>query len=157
MHVFKTERTNQYLYFAKRLFITLIIYSIPILCSIIFKRQLSVSNYCVIISFPLLMQISKEVNEERIREIVINNDYSITYTFKKLFSSPQIATLSPGSLRIEISNGLSKTLFKKRTALTFLDNGKEKFRLSRYKDGFSVDSLKQICASYIETPVPILR
>lgn len=136
MHIFKTERTNQYLYFAKRLLKVLIAFSIPFLFFIIFKKQFDTISYFIFVGVPILMQLRRDVNEERITEIVINNDHSLTYTFKTLFSSPQKATLAPGNLSIEISKGLSKTIFKKRTARTFLDNGKEKFKLSRYKDGF---------------------
>lgn len=157
MHVFKTERSNQYLYFAKRLLEAFIAISIAFLFLEIFKKHFDVISYCIFIGVPTLMQIRRDINEERITEIVINNDLSITYTFKTLISSLQKATLAPDNLSIEVSKGLSKTIFKIRTTLTFLDNGKEKFKLSRYKDGFSIDSIKQICAGFIETPVPILQ
>lgn len=155
MITYRTGRSNS-LYFFKQLLITIVIFSLPIIYDLLFSTTFIRESYYWVAAALILMRIIDERSKERLTEIRFNTDArQVIFIYTTLFSAPQQKTLSFDSTRVEITQSKSSwTWLREPLILYFLNNKKEVFELNKSKDGFSVETLKEISKTVEDLSLP---
>jgi hypothetical protein len=107
----------------------------------------------------LLIRIIDETSKKRLKEVRFDKDKNqIIFTYKLLLSTTKQKTLSFENARLEITESKSKkfSLWDPLT-LYFLNGKKEIFEIKKSKDGFSVNTLRQITITAENLSLPILK
>jgi hypothetical protein len=152
MTTFKTDRRPTAGYIFKDWLIIVGIFSLAGIYGLLFpgKPFIIKESYFFIVGGSLLAGFLARMREERLYEMYFDLDKrQIVFLYKSLFSDPKQKTLSFDNARLEINE--SKPKWWRRAAmltLSFREGKKEVFNISKYKDGFSIDTLREICKRY---------
>jgi hypothetical protein len=158
MLTYKTDWSNS-LHFFKQLFITFVIILLPILYDLLFSTTFIKEMYYELAATLLLIRIIDETSKKRLKEVRFDKDKNqIIFTYKLLLSTTKQKTLSFENARLEITESKSKkfSLWDPLT-LYFLNGKKEIFEIKKSKDGFSVNTLRQITITAENLSLPILK
>jgi hypothetical protein len=141
MTTFKTDRASAAGYIFKDWLTSVGIVALPAIYGLLFpgKPFIIKGSYFFIAGGALLAGLVARINEDRLYEMNFDREKrQIGFLYKRLFSDPKQKTISFDNVRLKIDEGKSLTL-------SFFEGKKQAFRISKYKDGFSNDTLREIC------------
>jgi hypothetical protein len=159
MATFRTNRPNMAGHIFKDWLISLAIVTLPVIYSWLFPGKLFTikDSYFYIVGAVMLAALMEKINKDRLYEIHFNNDkQQIVFLYKNLYSSPKQKVLSFYGASLEINESRSKWWRRwESITLTFLKGKREIFIINKYKDGFSVDTLRKICRTVENISLPV--
>ena len=152
MTTFKTDRRSIAGYAFKDWFISVGILTLAGIYGLLFpgKPFIIKDSYFFLVGGSLLAGFLARMREERLYEMYFDLDKrQIVFLYKSLFSDPKQKTLPFDNARLVMREGKAKWWRPTATlTLTFLEGKNEVFWISKYKDGFSIDTLREICKRY---------
>jgi len=157
MLTYQSERTNNWSFIVRQWLLTTILISTPVIIDLLFP-QINLINasytyiFIPIVSLAKLFWLSQE---DRINEIYIDTDTKqIVFKIYNPYGGHKTEVLSFDNLRVKIDTSKLTWLFDP-IAIYFLKNKTEIIKATKWKDGFSIntlDGLRKILDS-ITTPV----
>ena len=161
MTTFKTDRPSIAGYIFKDWLITVAILALPGIYGLLFpgKPFTIKESYFFIVGGVMLASLAEKINKDRLCEIKFDRDQrQIVFSYKNLFSDPKQKVLPFDNASLEINEG--KPNWWRRFAslsLSFMKGKQEVFIISKYKDGFSVDTLKDILKTVENISLPVSK
>jgi hypothetical protein len=125
----------------------------------IIQGHMVTDNYYWVASVTLIISVYDTINEDRLYELSFDYESRQIYFFyKSIFSKPKQKKLSFDEARLEIVK--TKPIFTKVKSLTkvyFLKRKMEVFEISESKDGFSMETIQDICKTVESIQLPVLK
>jgi hypothetical protein len=106
-------------------------------------------------SILIIINFIRTISTERVYEIGFNDENKqIVFFSKKLFLQPESIFLLYDVAKLQVDVNRSINPFS-TISLLFLKSKKEILKVSKHKDGFSPEQLKQICVAAASIHLPI--
>jgi hypothetical protein len=156
MVVFKTDRPNTRSFVGKRMLVVLFMLALPLVYDLIFPNVIGNTYYAFAAAY-ILVRLIDAVGTDRLYQVSIDAaQQQITLFYKSLFSGAKRMILPFEKANLEINKVNPKwSWLGEPVTLYFLQGKKEVFKITKGKDGFSVDSLNLIYKTIEEIPLPV--